>query len=340
MNKSFKLINNFIRITTFVFIFLILSLSSVSADALSGTNYTITFKCATGADDCSEGEGLPKECVTDKNGYIDNSCLSFICKKCNRWSKIKYNGHDNQTDAVFASTFASTVFENNITYYCVSGTSNSSGCSISNACYVCNDNTNIMKWGTNGSSDSKCSSGYSKDLSITESKCETIPEACYECKNNTDIVKWSTNSKEDNNCSSGYNKTTKSKAECVSSACYECKDNDNVFKWSTNGKEDNNCSSGYNKTTKSKAECVSSACYECKDNDNVFKWSINGDKDNSCSSGYNKTTKSKAECVPEEPKENVETGDILIILVSIIGLGALVFSIYYFLIRKKKYKFK
>lgn len=46
------------------------------------------------------------------------------------------------------------------------------------ACYVCNNKKNVMKWSTNGASDANCSSGYTKDSSITsESECNTIPES-------------------------------------------------------------------------------------------------------------------------------------------------------------------
>ena len=46
----------------------------------TNSNYTVTFKCADGSDSCAEGDGLPQNCTTDRNGYIDNDCLTFIKK--------------------------------------------------------------------------------------------------------------------------------------------------------------------------------------------------------------------------------------------------------------------
>ena len=42
------------------------------------TSYTITFKCASGENSCSEGAGLPRTCETDSSGKIDSECYNFI----------------------------------------------------------------------------------------------------------------------------------------------------------------------------------------------------------------------------------------------------------------------
>lgn len=172
----------------------------------SAGNYTIRFNRA-------EGTQLMKTCKTDESGKINDECMSVIKTICNKWSTEKYYGDNVQDNATNVSNFTSKVFTSDMDYYCVANSSLPTADSI--GCYVCKNNSNIMKWHTNNNADSNCSAGYNF-VNKSESECITIvQDSCYVCKNNSNIMKWDTNGNADSNCSSGYNSINKPKSECI-----------------------------------------------------------------------------------------------------------------------------
>lgn len=209
-----------------------------------------------------------------------------------------------------------------------------------NSCYYCSDNSNIMEWRNNGIGDTKCPNGYFP-IDKSQSECKII-ESCYECKDNKNFMKWDNNGNADVNCSSGYVANNKTKNECKPidpKACYECKDDKNLMEWRNNGEADNKCSSGYVTNNKSESECkpiVPKTCYVCNGNSNLMKWDDNGKGDSNCPLGYTAENISQAQCKPkQEVTENPPTGNILMFIVWVIGLGAICYSVYYY----KNFKF-
>lgn len=158
----------------------------------------------------------------------------------------------------------------------------------------------------------------------------TYNTGCYACKADESIVHWAASDAGNEACPGGYTKIHENIDECMVYACYECSSDKNIMEWRYSGISDDKCPAGYNKTTKTQDECnpiVPDACYVCKNNNNIFTWKNNGNADSSCSTGYNKTDIPQSECVPIE---NPPTGDIAIFLVWVLGLGCLVYSLYYY----------
>ena len=163
----------------------------------------------------------------------------------------------------------------------------------------------------------------------------TYNKGCYVCKDDPNIMKWKFNTNSDADCSSGYTKSSTITQEdlCVSivpDSCYVCNSDNNVMKWDNNGDSDNNCSSGYSPIDKSQNECktiIPDSCYVCNNDNNVMKWDNNGNSDDKCSSGYTSVNRPQNQCVIVE---NPKTGNILIFIVWILGLGSICYALYYF----------
>lgn len=236
-----------------------------------------------------EDNEVMKTCYTDNSGKLDEDCLSAISTVCSKWSSYSQKDNVSQnTDSYTIEELKNATFDDNKNLYCVSGSSQSG---YNKGCYICNNDSNIMKWKFNSNADDDCSSGYTKDTSINEENCKSIvPDSCYICKSDSNIMKWDNNGDADNNCSSGY-------------------------------KEDKTINNSQCKTI------TPSYCYVCRNNSNIMKWGTDSSSDPNCSSGYTPVAKSETECVPVE---NPKTGNILIFFVWILGLTSLCYSIYYF----------
>lgn len=177
-------------------------------DTYAAKSYTVVFNRA-------EGTEVMNKCTTDANGKLNSSCVDISGRICGRWStdKYQYSGYD-QKDPIDVSKFYDMTFSSDINYYCDAGSSYKTADDV--GCYVCEKDNNIMKWDTNGDSDTNCSSGYSfmEGKSIDECKTVVVKESCYVCKNNTNIMKWDTDGNSDNSCSSGYHKINANEDEC------------------------------------------------------------------------------------------------------------------------------
>lgn len=266
------------------------------------------------------------KCETDVNGKLEADCITQIGRICSEWSPQSQKD-GVQTERIPSADFANMVFNQDAEYYCVSLSSQEG---YDTGCYECKADKSIVHWAASGAGNSACPGGYKK---IHENMENCKVYACYECSSDKNIMKWHYTGLSDDTCPAGYNKTTKTQEECkpiVPDSCYVCKSDKNVMKWDNNGEADKNCSSGYDPDPRSQNECktiIPKACYICKNNDNVLTWKNNGDPDNNCSAGYNKTDIPESEC---KPVENPKTGDITIFLVWVLGIGCLVYSLYYF----------
>ena len=287
-------------------------------DTYAMATHTITFNRY-------EDTEIMDRCETDVNGKLDDDCISQISKVCAKWSPQSQKDGP-QTEQILSSDFSDLVFTGDTEYYCVAGSS----LTYNTGCYECKADKSIVHWAASGNSNDACPGGYKK---IHENIDECKVYACYECSDDKNIMKWHYSGLSDDACSSGYDKTNKTQEECkpiVPDSCYVCKNDKNVMKWDNNGNADSNCSSGYVPDSRGQNECktiIPNACYICKDNDNVLVWKNNGNSDNYCAVGYNKTDIPEVEC---SSLDNPPTGDITIFLVWILGLGCLVYSVYYF----------
>lgn len=249
MNNFFKNAIFKRSIIAIISIIFVSSIIYIISSTYAASSYTVVFNRA-------ENTEVMKTCKTDANGKLVGDCVSVISSICNKWSLESWDGNNSQDDPIRSSEFSNMTFSKDTNYYCVAGSSLPTAKEV--GCYECNDNKNIMKWDTNGNSDS--------------------------------------------NCSSGYKKTNKSEAECVT--------------------------------------VIPESCYVCNSDSNIMKWDNNGDSDSDCSLGYSSIDKPRSECktvVPEVP-ENPQTGDILIYIVWIIGLGTLGYSLVYYgkMLKNKK----
>lgn len=121
--------------------------------------------------------------------------------------------------------------------------------------------------------------------------------------------------------------------------CYVCKDDSNIMKWKFNTSSDDDCPSGYSLSSSITAEencesIIPDSCYVCSNNSNIMKWDNSGDGDGDCLSGYTAKNIPQNEC---KPIVNPPTGSILMFLVWIVGIGAIIYSMYYYrnIIRNK-----
>lgn len=267
---------NFILIAIFSISIIYILGSTYAADQ----GYKIVFNRA-------EGTEIMKTCYTDESGKLDEDCLSAISDVCSKWSLNRYTGSNIQGYQQTIQNLRDITFTEDENYYCVAGSSQSG---YSKGCYICDNNSNIMKWKFNDDADDDCSSGYYKDTSINEENCvSVIPDSCYVCNADNNVMKWDNNGDSDNKCSSGYSKVDKPQSECVT--------------------------------------IVPNACYVCRNDSNIMKWDNNPNGDSKCSSGYTPVAKAENECVPVE---NPKTGNIVIFFVWVLGLTTLCYSIYYF----------
>ena len=108
------------------------------------TSYKVVFNR-------TENTEIMKTCKTDEYGKLDNDCISSISTVCNRWSPevYIYDGYV-QKNQIAVSEFANMTFTDDTNYYCVAHSSLSG---YKKGCYVCKDDSNIMKWKFNTSID-------------------------------------------------------------------------------------------------------------------------------------------------------------------------------------------
>ena len=334
VNEIFsKIVKNKKNVIVVFFLIFTFGALLIIGNTFGVTSYKVVFNRA-------ENTEIMKTCKTDEYGKLNNDCISAISTVCNRWSPevYIYDGYV-QKNQIAVSEFANMTFTEDTNYYCVAHSSLSG---YKKGCYVCKDDSNIMKWKFNTSSDDDCPSGYSLSSSITaEENCESIiPDSCYVCSNNSNIMKWDNNGDVDNNCSSGYVAKDISQNECktiIPDSCYVCNGDSNIMKWDNSGEGDSECPSGYTSKDISQNECktiIPDSCYVCNDNSNIVKWDNSGEGDGDCLSGYTAKNIPQNEC---KPIVNPPTGSILMFLVWIVGIGAIIYSMYYYrnIIRSK-----
>ena len=207
-----KLFDHFNKNTLKNYIIVIVCIIFVSIIFVVGStyaydSYTIVFNRA-------ENTEVMRTCKTDASGKLDEDCISTISNVCSKWSIQPWKGSGHtQSNPIASSEFANMTFSQDANYYCYAGSSGN----YDMGCYVCNSDSNIMKWHANGNSDNECSAGYTKSSTIlTEDKCVTIiPDSCYVCSSDNNIMKWDNNGDSDNKCSAGYISINKPKNECV-----------------------------------------------------------------------------------------------------------------------------